>query len=105
MAVLGALAGACGVRMDMDIAAWKTCQDERYGFALRYPPEWHSTTEAGRCVQIQKGQSTVPEGVPEVDIFLRVMPLQGSFPADYLQDREYPVQEGMADRRGVTYGD
>lgn len=65
---------------------WKTCRDDRYGFSLRYPPDWQSTTPEGRCVQLQKGKSTLPEGIPEVDVFIRVSTLRGNFPADYLKE-------------------
>jgi len=62
---------------------WKECHDKQFGFSLRVPPDWHSTTEEGRCVQFQKGASTAPAGVPEVDVFIRVSPVQGKFPNDY----------------------
>ena len=64
-------------------ANWKECRDRQYGFALRVPPDWRSTTEEGRCVQFQKGTSALPHGVPEVDVFIRVSPARGSFPEDY----------------------
>lgn len=79
---------------------WKTCRDDQYGFSLRYPPDWHSTTTEGRCVQLQKGKSDLPEGVPEVDVFIHVLPLQGNFPADYLRERG-----GTGTRGAVTYMD
>lgn len=79
---------------------WKTCRDDQYGFSFRYPPDWHSTMREGRCVQLQKGKSDLPEGVPEVDVFIRVLPLQGNFPADYFEEEEGPETRGA-----VTYTD
>jgi hypothetical protein len=51
-------------------------------------------------VQLQKGKSGLPEGIPEVDVFIRVMPLRGSFPGDYLRDAE-----GTGSGSGVRYTD
>lgn len=51
-------------------------------------------------MQLQKGKSTLPEGVPEVDVFIRVLLLQGNFPADYLKERG-----GTETRGAVTYMD
>ncbi len=66
-----------------DQANWKECRDRQYGFSLRVPADWCSTTEEGRCVQFQKGTSELPQGVPEVDVFIRVSPARDSFPKDY----------------------
>ena len=63
---------------------WKECRDDQHGFSLYYPPDWHSTTPEGRCAQLQKGTSSVPYGVPEVDVFIEVRSLEGKFPDDYL---------------------
>ena len=62
---------------------WQECQDTEYGFVLRVPPDWRSTTEQGRCVQIQKGESALPNGVPDVDVSIHVTTVRGNFPADY----------------------
>lgn len=64
-------------------ANWKECRDNQYGFSLRVPPDWRSTTEAGQCVQFQKGTTKLPHGVPEVDVFIRVSPAREAFPKDY----------------------
>jgi hypothetical protein len=66
-----------------DQANWKECRDRQYGFSLRVPPDWRSTTEEGRCVQFQKGTSELPQGIPEVDVFVHVSPAGDSFPEDY----------------------
>ena len=66
-----------------DQTNWEECRDRTYGFSLRVPPDWRSTTEEGRCVQFQKGPSALPEGVPDVDVFLHVSPVRASFPTDY----------------------
>jgi hypothetical protein len=84
---------------------WKTCWDEQHGFSLRHPPDWHSTTPEGRCAQLQKGKSELPEGVPEVDIFIRVMPQRGAFPTNYLRDEVFPMQSEASVSRGVKYMD
>jgi hypothetical protein len=67
---------------------WPICRDDRYGFSLRHPPDWHSTTEKGRCVQLQKGaRGRPPCDVPEVDVFLSVEQLAGVAPGGLLRDR------------------
>jgi hypothetical protein len=69
-----------------DTTGWRTCRDERYGFSLRYPPDWVSTTREGTCVQLQKGAAALPHGVPQVDVYMRVVARQGDFPGTYLQE-------------------
>jgi hypothetical protein len=64
-------------------ANWVECRDRQYGFSLRVPGDWRSTTEEGRCVQFQKGQSALPAGVPDVDVFISLSPTRASFPEDY----------------------
>src|SRR5713101_6432015 len=88
-----------------EMATWKTCRDEQHGFSLRHPPDWHSTTPEGRCVQLQKGKSELPVGVPEVDVFIQVIPLQKDFPSDYLRDKSFPAQEGVGIHPGIKYSD
>jgi hypothetical protein len=90
------------IRGDND---WITCRDAEHGFALRHPPNWRRTGPPGRCAQLQRGQPSVPDGVPEVDVFIRVLPLQGSFPTDYLQPDERRPGAAMDIGRGVTYSD
>ena len=63
---------------------WEECRDNQYSFSLHHPPDWHSTAPKGRCVQLQKGTSNLPGGVPEVDVFIEVRSLEGKFPDDYL---------------------
>src|SRR5215510_2378757 len=94
-----------GIVVTPDMSNWKTCRDEQHGFSLRHPPDWHSTTPEGRCVQLQKGKSGLPVGVPEVDIFIQVTPLHGDFPADSLRDKSFPAQEGAGISPGVQYTD
>ena len=77
---------------------WRVCRDEEHGFSLRHPPDWQSTTPEGRCVQLQKGKSDLPNAVPEVDVFISVRPLEGKFPDDYLIS-------GSPLSRGVKYTD
>jgi hypothetical protein len=77
---------------------WSVCRDNRHGFSLRHPPEWHSTTEEGRCVQLQKGaRGESPCDVPEVDVFLSVEVLGGAAPGELLRDR--------GPRGGVEYSE
>jgi hypothetical protein len=65
---------------------WPVCRDDRYGFSLQYPPEWHSTTAEGRCVQLQKGaRGEPPCDLPEVDVFLSVERLRGAGSGDLLR--------------------
>jgi hypothetical protein len=82
---------------------WKECRDEKYGFSFYYPPDWYSTTPEGSCVQLQKGESNLPHGVPEVDVFLSVRPRDGKFPEDYLISA---LSRGVkyTDRRELTIG-
>jgi len=79
---------------------WKECLDTQHGFSLHYPPDWYSTTPEGRCVQLQKGTSGVPYGVPEVDVFIEVRPLEDKFPDDCLISSS-PLARGVryTDRR------
>lgn len=86
-------------------AGWRSCRDDRYGFVVRHPPDWVSTTEPGRCAQLRKGTATLPEGVPEVDVSFQVRPLAPAFPATYLRG---PTPEGgveYTDRRELDLGD
>ena len=73
------------------------------GFSIRFPADWQMTKVEGKCVKFQKGEALLPSGIPEVDIFLRVLPLEDEFPADYLHDRTYPSQEGEAVGRAIRY--
>lgn len=84
---------------------WRTCRDEEHGYALRHPPDWISTGRAGRCVQFQRGEPSVPDGVPEVDVFIRVVPLEGEFPAHYLLTDGGPEARQLEVGRGVAYSD
>jgi hypothetical protein len=68
-------------------ADWEECRDRKYGFSLRVPRDWRSTTEEGRCVQFRKGKSKLPEGVPDVDVFISVHPSHGRFLRDYPRNR------------------
>ena len=44
-------------------------------------------------------------GVPEVDVFIQVIPLQKDFPSDYLRDKSFPAQEGVGIHPVVKYTD
>jgi hypothetical protein len=87
----------------LDVTNWKICRDEQYGFSLLYPPNWHSTTPEGRCVQFQKGQTELPEAIPEVDVFIHVTALEGNFPSDYLRDRTLSAQGNQDVGRRIKY--
>lgn len=82
---------------------WKTCRDAHYGYSLRYPPDWQLIGPAGRCVQLTKGERALPNGVPDVDVSIRVTPLQGNFPGDFLQDKDFPVQGAAGAVRSLRY--
>ncbi len=83
-----------------DAAGWRTCRDDEHGFTLRHPPDWTPTGPTGRCVQFQRGEPSLPGGVPEVDVFIRVLPVEADFPGEYLHtDRGFEVG------RGVEYSD
>lgn len=79
-------------------AEWSVCRDDRHGFSLRHPPEWRSTTDVGTCAQFQAGRGEEPHGLPDVDVFLQVRPLEGTFPGDYLATGSFVAG-------GVTYTD
>lgn len=59
----------------MNSTQWAECHDRQHRFSFRYPTGWRSTTEEGTCVQLQKGAVRQPGGVPEGDIFIRVIRL------------------------------
>ena len=84
---------------------WKTCRDNQHGFSLNYPSDWESTTSEGRCVQLQKGEVSLPAGIPEVDVFIQVMPLRDNFPDDHLANQEVITQGQTEERidRGILY--
>jgi len=86
-------------------SSWRVCRDEEHGFALRRPPDWTPKGPPGRCVQFQRGEPSIPDGVPEVDVFLRVVPLEGRFPTDYLRSDVAPGDRSLEVGRGVTYSD
>jgi hypothetical protein len=79
---------------------WKHCQDEHYGFTVYYPPDWEVVRVEGRCVQLRKGTGKLPEGVPEVDVAIRVAPFEGHFEA-YLNSNAAPAAGDVG--RGVQY--
>ena len=83
---------------------WKLCRDAEHGFALWYPPDWKRAGPPGRCVGLQRGEPNLPEGPPEVDVFIRVVSLQGRFPTDYLPPETPPGHEFDVGR-GVSYTD
>jgi hypothetical protein len=83
---------------------WRRCRDEEHGFSLRYPPDWRSTTPEGRCVQLQKGATRQPGGVPEGDIFIRVIPLpRGSWGNESIRTGFPQEVEGVD--QGIAYAD
>lgn len=86
-------------------AAWAVCRDEKHGFTLRYPRDWKTAGPQGRCVRFQRGDPTRPEGVPEVDVSLRVLPVEGEFPSDYLRTDQPPERQKLQVGRGVAYTD
>ena len=86
-------------------AGWKTCRDNEYGFTLRYPPDWTATGPTGRCVQFQRGEPSIPDRVPEVDVFIRVLALEAEFPADYLRTDNELGDRQLQVGREVGYSD
>jgi hypothetical protein len=87
-----------------DVEQWKVCRDEKHGFVLRYPPDWHSTTPEGTCIQIQKGTSREPEGLPEGDVFVRMFSVPFSFPS-FQRDKAFFPQELDNISQGIEYRD
>lgn len=85
--------------------SWVACRDKEYGFAVWHPPDWRSTGPPGRCTRLVRGEPSLPEETPEVDISLRVVALEGSFPADYLQPGIEPADQRLEVGRGVAYTD
>ena len=79
---------------------WVSCRDERWGFSVRHPADWSSTTPPGRCAQLRKGVPSAPHAVPEVDASFRVDALRGSFPAGYLLEGA-----DSSKAHGVSYTD
>src|SRR5262249_446914 len=59
----------------------------------------------GRCMQLQRGEPSLPDGVPEVDVFVRVLPLEGAFPDYYLSAGDQLDSADMQVGRGVAYTD
>ncbi len=47
----------------------------------------------------------MPDGVPEVDAFIRVLPLEAEFPADYLRTEDELAERQLEVGRGVAYSD
>jgi hypothetical protein len=86
-------------------AGWRACRDSEYGFTLRHPPDWIPTGPPGRCVQFQRGEPSLPDGVPEVDVFIRVLALEAEFPADYLRTEGESGEQELEVGRGVAYSD
>jgi len=86
-------------------ANWRVCRDEEHGFSLRHPPDWEQKGPPGRCVQLQRGEATLPEDTHEVDVFIRILALEGGFPADYLRAGEEAAEQRLGVGRGVTYSD
>jgi hypothetical protein len=84
---------------------WTACQDEQHGFIVWHPPDWRASGPPGRCVRLERGEPSLPEGTREVDVFLRVVKLEGSFPADYLQSGVEPADQRLDVGRGVAYTD
>lgn len=84
---------------------WKPCRDAEHGFALWHPPDWDPAGPPGRCAKLQRGKPSLPEAPPEVDVFIRVLPVEGSFPTDYLRPGTTPADEQLDVGRGVSYTD
>jgi len=91
--------------LSSDQSAWSVCRDAEHGFSLRYPADWTSVGPPGRCVQFQRGEPSLPDGVPEVDVFIRVLPLEGDFPSAYLAPETEPTAQRIQVGHGVTYTD
>lgn len=79
------------------------CRDAEHGFSLRHPPDWRPTGPSGRCVQLQRGTPSIPDGLPEVDVFIRVLPLEADFPGEYLRADLERAAQHMQVGRGVVY--
>jgi hypothetical protein len=88
--------------MTSSTSDWTILRDERYGFSFRHPQEWQSTTGASG-VRLSSGEIRLPNGVPEVDIFVQVAPVRDEFPKDYLVDKVYRSAEGADVDRGISY--
>jgi hypothetical protein len=81
------------------------CRDERHKFTLRHPQDWRPTGPPGRCVQFLRGEPSLPEVTPEVDVFVRIVPLEDGFPAEYMRPDIEPGGQRFQVGRGVTYSD
>src|SRR6266508_4861521 len=88
-----------------DRGGWRTCRDNECGFTLQHPPDWTATGPTGRCVQFQRGEPSIPDGVPEVDVFIRVLALEAEFPTDYLRADNELGDRQLQVGRGVAYSD
>lgn len=102
---LGASLGTVHGSSPGSTAGWKACRDQEFGFSLRHPPDWRVAGPAGRCIQFQRGARLLPEGVAEVDVFIRVLAARGDFPSDYLDSSVPPSAEGPDIGRGVAYSE
>jgi len=58
-----------------------------------------------RCVQFQRGEPSIPDGVPAVDVFIRVLAREAEFPADYLRADNELADRQLQVGRGVAYSD
>jgi hypothetical protein len=94
-----------GTQSSDQLESWRTCRDNEYGFSLRHPPDWTPKGPTGRCVQFQRGEPAMPGGIPDVDVFIRVLPLEAEFPADYLRAEDELAGPQLEVGRGVAYSD
>lgn len=92
-----------GTEFSDQLEGWRTCRDNEYGFTLRHPSDWTPKGPTGRCVQFQRGEPSIPDGVPEVDVFIRVLPLEAEFPTDYLRTKGDFANRQLDVGRGVAY--
>ena len=78
---------------------WETCFDAEHGFALRHPPDWAPVGGDHRCAGFRRGEPSLPDADPDVDVFIRVVAREADCPSAYM--REAALEVG----RGVAYSD
>ena len=84
-------------------AGWKLCSNERYGYALGYPSDWHvpALSAESQCTFFDPAPIQVPESSDAFGAILEVAPAQQSYET-VVESLADPRFEEVLERRELT---
>jgi hypothetical protein len=82
---------------------WKLCSNERYGYALGYPSDWHvpALSAESQCTFFDPAPVQIPESSDALGATLEVAPAQQSF-EELVESLADPRFEEVLERRELT---